>query len=380
MGAYRDESGNGTWFAKFTYTNWRGEKINKKKRGFKTKKAALKWEGDFLREQSGNLDMSFQDFFKVYEKDMRPRLRENTWKTKEQIIVTKVIPYIGDLPVNEISKTTIVKWQNELMKEENSKGEKYSQTYLRTIHAQLSSILNHACKYYNLRSNVAREVGSIGKKEASEMKFWTESEYDKFIEEVKDKPLSFYAFEILYWCGLRTGELLALTKEKFDFTNNTIRVNQSLQRISGRNIITEPKTQKSIRTVVMPAFLAEEMKKYMAGIYKLKDNQLLFPITKSYLHHEMTRGSTKAGVKRIRVHDLRHSHVSLLIELGYSAIAIADRLGHESIDITYRYAHLFPSKQNDMAISLSNIRKENLDDQWEKLLEDEDDLQNEEII
>ncbi|CDI50609.1 tyrosine-type recombinase/integrase [Clostridium tetani] len=380
MGAYRDESGNGTWFAKFTYTNWRGEKINKKKRGFKTKKAALKWEVDFLREQSGNLDMSFKDFFKIYEKDMKPRLRENTWKTKEQIIVTKVIPYIGDLPVNEISKMTIVKWQNQLMKDKNSKGEKYSQTYLRTIHAQLSSILNHACKYYNLRSNVARQVGSIGKKEASEMKFWTESEYNKFIEEVKDKPLSFYAFEILYWCGLRTGELLALTKEKFDFTNNTIRVNQSLQRISGRNIITEPKTQKSIRTVVMPAFLAEEMKKYMAGIYKLKDNQLLFPITKSYLHHEMTRGSTKAGVKRIRVHDLRHSHVSLLIELGYSAIAIADRLGHESIDITYRYAHLFPSKQNDMAVSLSNIRKENVDDQWEKLLEDEDDLQNKEII
>lgn len=93
------------------------------------------------------------------------------------------------------------------------------------------------------------------------MKFWTESEYDKFIEEVKDKPLSFDAFEILYWCGLRTGELLALTKEKFDFTNNTIRVNQSLQRISGKNVITEPKTQKSIRTVVMPDFLAEEMKK-----------------------------------------------------------------------------------------------------------------------
>lgn len=87
----------------------------------------------------------------------------------------------------------------------------------------------------------------------------------------------------------------------------------------------------------------------------------------------MTKGSRKAGVKRIRVHDLIHSHVSLLIELGYSAIAIADRLGHEFIDITYRYAHLFPSKQNDMAISLSNIRKESLEDEWEKLLEDEDD-------
>jgi integrase len=86
----------------------------------------------------------------------------------------------------------------------------------------------------------------------------------------------------------------------------------------------------------------------------------------------MTRGSEKAGVKRIRVHDLRHSHVSLLIELGYSAIAIADRLGHESIDITYRYAHLFPSKQDEMAESLSNIRKTNLEEEWEKLLEDED--------
>ena len=372
MGGYRDESGNGTWFAKFTYSNWRGEKINKKKRGFKTKKEALKWEEDFLREQAGNLDMTFNEFFKVYEKDMRPRLRENTWRTKEQIIITKVIPYIGDLQVNEITKMTVVKWQNILMKEEDDKGKKYSQTYLRTIHAQLSSVLNHACKYYNLKSNVARDVGTIGEKEASEMKFWTESEYDKFIEEVKDKPLSFYAFEILYWCGLRTGELLALTKEKFDFTNNTIRVNQSLQRIDGENIITEPKTKKSIRTVVMPDFLAEEMEKYMAGIYKLKGDQLLFPITKSYLHHEMTRGSKKAGVKRIRVHDLRHSHVSLLIELGYSAIAIADRLGHESIDITYRYAHLFPSKQNDMANSLSTIRKSNLDDEWEKLLEDED--------
>lgn len=164
MGAYRDESGNGTWFAKFTYSNWRGEKINRKKRGFKTKKEALKWEENFLREQSGNLDMTFKEFFETYEKDMRPRLRENTWKTKEQIIRTKVIPHIGDLQVNEITKTTIVKWQNILMKEEDDKGRKYSQTYLRTIHAQLSSVLNHACKYYNLKSNCCKGCWFHGRK------------------------------------------------------------------------------------------------------------------------------------------------------------------------------------------------------------------------
>ena len=75
-------------------------------------------------------------------------------------------------------------------------------------------------------------------------------------------------------------------------------------------------------------------------------------MTKSYLHHEMDRGAKEAGVKRIRIHDLRHSHVSLLIEMGFSALAIADRVGHESVDITYKYAHLFPSKQQEMAQKL----------------------------
>lgn len=83
--------------------------------------------------------------------------------------------------------------------------------------------------------------------------------------------------------------------------------------------------------------------------YGLGENERLFPITKSYLHHEMDRGSKQSGVKRIRVHDLRHSHISLLIEMGFSALAIAQRVGHESIDITYRYAHLFPTKQTEMA-------------------------------
>lgn len=81
-------------------------------------------------------------------------------------------------------------------------------------------------------------------------------------------------------------------------------------------------------------------------------------MTKSYLHHEMDRGAKEAGVKRIRIHDLRHSHVSLLIEMGFSALAIADRVGHESVDITYKYAHLFPSKQQEMAQKLDMERRE----------------------
>lgn len=91
------------------------------------------------------------------------------------------------------------------------------------------------------------------------------------------------------------------------------------------------------------------MKEYLGMLYGLKKKDRIFTVTKSYLHHEMDRGAKAAGVKRIRIHDLRHSHISLLIDMGFSAVAIADRVGHESIDITYQYAHLFPSKQIEMA-------------------------------
>ena len=101
----------------------------------------------------------------------------------------------------------------------------------------------------------------------------------------------------------------------------------------------------------------EEMQEYLSMLYGLKKKDRIFTVTKSYLHHEMDRGAEAANVKRIRIHDLRHSHISLLIDMGFSAVAIADRVGHESIDITYQYAHLFPSKQAEMADRLDDLEK-----------------------
>lgn len=138
----------------------------------------------------------------------------------------------------------------------------------------------------------------------------------------------------------------------------TVSITKSYQRIKGRDIITDPKTAKSVRTIKMPDFLSDEIQDFIGQIYGIQPIDRLFQITKHYLKHEMERGSKIAGVKRIRIHDLRHSAISLLIEMGFSAVAIADRVGHESIDITYRYAHLFPSTQNEMADKLSNLRKE----------------------
>ena len=220
------------------------------------------------------------------------------------------------------------------------------------LHNQLSAIFNHAVRYYELRSNPAAKVRNMGSEEHREMLFWTKAEYQKFADAMMDKPVSYYAFEMLYWCGIREGELLALTPADFDFEAGTVKISKSYQRLHGKDVITTPKTKKSNRTIKMPNFLCDEMKDYLGMLYGIKKKERIFTITKSYLHHEMDRGAKSAGVKRIRIHDLRHSHISLLIDMGFSAVAIADRVGHESIEITYRYAHLFPSKQTEMADKL----------------------------
>ena len=108
----------------------------------------------------------------------------------------------------------------------------------------------------------------------------------------------------------------------------------------------------------MPDFLCREQEEDIGKLYGILPTDRIFHLTKSYLHHEMTRGAEKAGVKRIRIHDLRHSHVSLLISMGFSAVSIGNRVGHESVDITYRYAHTFPTEQTQMAKLLNEEFKD----------------------
>lgn len=207
--------------------------------------------------------------------------------------------------------------------------------YLKTIQAQLTAIFNHAVNYYNLPCNPARQAGNMGKEVPKEMKFWTKEQYLKFAEAMMDKPRSYYAFEMLYWTGIREGELLALTPADFDFEKQTVRINKTYHRMKKQDIITSPKTAKSNRIVVMPEFLCEEMQDYFQMYYSLAQDQRIFPFSKSYLKHEMERGCKATGVPVIRIHDLRHSHVSLLIHMGFTALAIGNRVGHEAEKITY---------------------------------------------
>ena len=355
MAVYKEEK-TGTWRVIYRYTDWTGEKKQTQKRGFPTKREAQAWERERLRKATTDLDMTFKSFVEQYTADVRTRIKENTWASKEHIIRSKLMPYFGNLKMSSIKAHQIITWQNELLNYKDENGKAYSPVYLKTVNNQLSAIFNHAVKFYNLRDNPCRKAGSMGKKKNREMLFWTKDEYLKFADAMMDKPLSYYAFEMLYWCGILEGELLALTPADFDFEKKTVTINKSFQHLNGRDIITTPKTEKSNRTIAMPKFLSDEMQDYLKMFYDVGLDDRIFPVTKSYLHHEMDRGAKAASVKRIRIHDLRHSHISLLIDMGFSATAIADRVGHESIEITYNYAHLFPSKQTEMADKLNMER------------------------
>ena len=241
--------------------------------------------------------------------DVKGRIKENTWGTKEHILYKKLVPYFGKRKMSEIGSKEVMAWQSEMLNYRDKNGKPYSPVYLKTLHNQLSAVFNHAVRHYKLKTNPAAQVGNMGKAKGREMLFWTKAEYLKFADAMMDKPLSYYAFEMLYWCGIREGELLALTPGDFDFEKQTVSISKSYQRIKGQDVVTDPKTAKSNRIIQMPAFLCEEMEDYIKSLYAAEPTDRIFPVTKSYLHREMDRGAKAAGVKRIRIHDLRHPYV-----------------------------------------------------------------------
>ena len=204
MAIYKNN--NGTWYVMIRYQDWTGARKQKCKRGFATRKEAADWELQFKMQKKANLDMTMESFCALYEEDVRPSLKQSTWLTKENIIQKKILPYLGQRKVSEITAKDVMDWHNQMRKLKTKTGKLLSPTYLKTIHGQLSTIFNHAVKYYDLSTNPARKAGALGTEEGKEMLFWTKEEYKLFAKEMMDKPLSYYAFQLLYWCGIRSGD------------------------------------------------------------------------------------------------------------------------------------------------------------------------------
>ena len=292
-----------TWRSQFYYEDWQGVRHKKNKRGFKTKAEAEEWERNFRQQQRKDLDINFENFVEIYFADVENRLRESTIRNKRYVFDLKVTPYFKKKKMCEIKTSDIRAWQNELIKQG------YAPTYLKSINNQLAALFNYAVRYYDLKDNPCRKAGSIGKSKADDMEFWTKQEFKQFLPSMDKKPEARMAFMLLYWTGIRIGELLALTYEDIDLEKRIISISKSYQRLDGKDVITPPKTPKSNRKITIPPFLAEELKEYCSHLYGIMSNERMFRFTKSYMEHEIVRGIKETGVKRIRIHDLRHPYV-----------------------------------------------------------------------
>lgn len=178
MPAYKDEKQN-TWYCQFYYEDWQGNKKKKQKRGFKTKKEALEWERNYKLSANANMDMTMGAFIEIYFRDKAGELKERSAKNKRYMIEAHVLPYFENKPMNSITPSDIIQWQNEI----RAKG--FSQTYLRMIQNQITALFTHASNIYNLANNPCKRVKRMGKADADKLEFWTKEEYDRFISGIE---------------------------------------------------------------------------------------------------------------------------------------------------------------------------------------------------
>lgn len=367
MPQYKYQTAKGIrWMAKFNYRDKdTGEVKTEYHRGFESKREAKSFEEEFLdglltpsEDEVPEPDKTFIIVYNEYlSSHKREEIRESSIETKKNIFEKHIFPYFRDIPIVDITADSIAAWQAQKKCETKTDGEHYSDCFLRTIQSQFNSIINYAHSKGYIQVNPLADIKNMGVKD-KRVEFWTTEEYEKFAYCAMNYPEFYYAYEILYWCGLREGEMLALTPRDINFNQATISITKTYQRINHHDLIGMPKTPSSVRSVSMPAFLCDELKEYMGLLYEPGLDERIFKFTKSNLVKNFHMLAEEAGLKQITIHGLRHSHVSLLISKKYDIFEVSKRIGHKSIKTTQDiYGHLFDKVQVAIANDLDNIRK-----------------------
>lgn len=355
MPVYKNEKNN-TWYVSIRYTDYTGKHSRKLKRGFKYRKDAVEYEHNFKVSLAGSPEMTFAALANIFLEDKKANNKEISYKTRKSRFENWILPTFKDKPINEITAADIRHWQNKLKGLKKANGESYSPAYLNNIVTELAECFHYAVRFYGLPTNPVQIAGNTAGHKVKSLNFWTKTEFDSFISTFDLHDPYYTVFMLLYYTGMREGELLALTAADFDQEENSIRVNKTYHMIDGRDVVTSPKTKKANRTIILPPFVASVLTDYLSMVYKPEPDNRIFPYPDTTILRKLKEHCEAANVKKIRVHDLRHSHASLLIELGFSALLVAERLGHENVTTTMDiYAHLFPSKQSEVADKLERL-------------------------
>ncbi len=358
---YTTKSGKQLWYCSFHYKDWRGDPQRKVKRGFLTRKDALEFERSFLDHGKKDPILLFSALTEEYLKDLQTRLKPTTLGHKKNVINNKLVPYFGKTRVCDIDPRKIRLWQNELIKQKGPSGDGYAETYLRSIHAEMSAIMNYAVRYYSLEKNPCLAAGTIGKGNAEEMTIWSREQFEEAMQYEKRRSHRI-ALYTLFYTGMRGGELLALTPEDIPKDQKIIRINKNYAVVDGEEMFLTPKTESSIRDVAIHQKLHDDLIEFIESM-GLDKTERIFYFRRSGLLHSVQKIARKAGLPQIRIHDLRHSHASMLIEMGVPITEISKRLGHDSPATTLRiYSHLYPGKERNVADLLDALHADTADE------------------
>lgn len=360
------KANNGTYYfrANLGYDAVTGKQIQKYRSGFSTKKEARAEYSKLILAAEEGLAMekkqpSFKQFIEeIYLPWYKTQVKESTYKNRLNTI-EKHFKFFYRKKVNEIEPIHVQTWQLKLAKD-------YSPNYVRIIQGMLSLAFDRAIILGLAKKNPARMVGNIKSKKVK-VDFWTLEEFQKVISLLYKgdyyEHYLFTCFWLLFTTGLRIGEAAALQWEDIDFESGIISVTKTLYYKSmNEYTFVDPKTSASIRTVVIDKDTIRELKDWMEVQKKvLKDCNFVLsysgiPTSKHTLPRALEKLAGLAGVHRIKIHALRHSHVALLISMGVNPLIVKDRLGHEKIQTTLgTYGHLYPNSNFEVAKMLGGI-------------------------
>jgi integrase len=349
-----------------------GKRQQKTKSGFKTKKAAQEACALMITELSKGMvyhdskEMILSDLIRIWLEKAKVRVKDTTYKNYFRACETRIIPAVGQLRINELSDVIFQQYINRLI------GEGLSPRYIEYIFTCIKGAVDYAVKKRMLPYNPLNDV-EVPRPRRSTHKTWTIDEINRFLHFAKfDNPIYYIALKIAIHTGMRRGEVLGLTWKDVDLKQQKISVTQSLIYDDEGFRFSDLKTASSKRLISIDDDLTNELKRYRA-----KQNQFRLVLSTEY--HDMDLVCCredgkpiyartlaihfdsiikKASVPKIRLHDLRHTHATILLKLGENPKVVSERLGHSNVTMTLNtYSHVTPDMQKSTAAKFGNALK-----------------------
>lgn len=346
MSVYKDKK-RGTYYISYYYRDpVTNEPKKKVKRGFKTKKEANDWEVENLikdKYQQSNDQLTFKQVAATWA-DYNQASSESKRQHKEHFDY-RFCKYF-EKPIVDISKSDLIQWRTELAKTNWSTSTKNM-----TI-GYVKSVFRFASEMYGISdpSTFLRRLKKTNDEILEEFDVWTPEDFSKFLSCIKEDEYKVF-FEFLYWTGCRRGEAIALQKE--DIEGNYANIKHS-QRDATTGL--RPTKTRQRRKIELDATLLEHLKPLLnePGPYLFGGYHALAPTS---IDRRFKKGIEESKVVKIRLHDLRHSHATWLINNGVNVVAVSKRLGHSTIEQTLKtYTHLLETSDQGMMLKINSFR------------------------